>query len=67
MTSAKKEFTERCRICPLINLCMWCPAHAHLESGELDKPVEYFCNVARARAGMLREATGLESRARQSG
>jgi len=67
MTSVRKEFTERCRICPLINLCMWCPAHAHLESGELDKPVEYFCNVAQARAEMLREATGLESRSRQSG
>jgi radical SAM protein with 4Fe4S-binding SPASM domain len=67
MTSARKEFTEECRICPLINLCMWCPAHAHLESGELDKPVEYFCNVAQARAEMLREATTLESRSRQHG
>jgi radical SAM protein with 4Fe4S-binding SPASM domain len=67
MTSARKEFTEECRICPLINLCMWCPAHAHLESGELDKPVEYFCNVAQARAEMLREATTLEFRSRQHG
>jgi len=67
ITSARKEFMEKCRVCPLINLCMWCPAHAHLESGELDKPVEYFCNVAKARAGMLLGATALESLARQSG
>jgi hypothetical protein len=29
---------------------MWCPAHAHLETGELDAPVEYFCEVAQTRA-----------------
>ena len=47
--SNKKEFLERCRVCPIINLCIWCPAHAHLETGELDEPVEYFCEVAHAR------------------
>jgi radical SAM protein with 4Fe4S-binding SPASM domain len=52
--SNRKEFLETCRLCPLINLCMWCPAHAHLETGEMDAPVEYFCEVAHARADALR-------------
>jgi radical SAM protein with 4Fe4S-binding SPASM domain len=52
--SDRREFLEKCRVCPLINLCLWCPAHAHLETGEMDAPVEYFCEVAHARADALR-------------
>ncbi len=52
--SDRREFLERCRVCPLINLCIWCPAHAYLETGEMDAPVEYFCEVAHARAEALR-------------
>jgi len=55
MRSDRKEFLETCRICPVINLCMWCPAHAYLETGEMDAPVEYFCEVAHARAKALKE------------
>lgn len=43
-------FLERCRRCPIINLCLWCPAHAHLECNQLDGWSEYFCQVAHARA-----------------
>jgi radical SAM protein with 4Fe4S-binding SPASM domain len=53
MRSNRKEFLARCRKCPIINLCMWCPAHSHLETGQLDTPVEYFCEVAKARADFL--------------
>jgi radical SAM protein with 4Fe4S-binding SPASM domain len=53
MRSERKEFLQTCRTCPIINLCMWCPAHAHLETGELDAPVAYFCKVAHARAEAL--------------
>jgi len=53
MCSERKEFLETCRVCPLINLCMWCPAHAYLETGEIDAPVDYFCEVAHARASMI--------------
>jgi len=53
MRSDRGDFLKKCRICPIINLCIWCPAHAYLESGELDKPVEYFCEVAHARADAL--------------
>jgi len=50
MRSERSEFLKTCRVCPLSNLCMWCPANAHLETGELDAPVKYFCEVAHARA-----------------
>lgn len=54
--SDRKEFRENCNGCPLVNLCLWCPAHAHLETGELDKHVDYFCRVAHAREKMITEA-----------
>ncbi|MDO8748853.1 MAG: radical SAM protein [Candidatus Omnitrophota bacterium] len=54
MRSDKEKFLKRCRICPIINLCLWCPAHAHLETQEMDSPVEYFCAVAHARAKSLK-------------
>ena len=56
MKSTRSEFIEQCSVCPIINLCLWCPAHAYLETGELDVPVDYFCNVARARAALIETA-----------
>lgn len=53
MRSGRREFLETCRKCELINLCLWCPAHAHLETGEMDTPVDWFCEVAHARAEAL--------------
>jgi len=53
MRSERKEFLETCSVCPIAKLCLWCPAHAHLETGELDAPVDYFCRVAHARAAAL--------------
>jgi radical SAM protein with 4Fe4S-binding SPASM domain len=47
------EFLAKCRRCAIVNLCMWCPAHAYLETGAMDKWVEYFCQVAHARAAAL--------------
>jgi radical SAM protein with 4Fe4S-binding SPASM domain len=51
--SGNKEFLKKCRVCPIINLCLWCPAHAYLEEGALDAFVPYFCKVANARAVAL--------------
>ena len=50
LTTTSNEFLEKCRLCPLMNLCQWCPAHAHLECGRMDEWCEYFCRVAHARA-----------------
>lgn len=49
-TSTNHEFLERCRICPLMNQCQWCPAQAHLECGRMDEWCEYFCRVTHIRA-----------------
>jgi radical SAM protein with 4Fe4S-binding SPASM domain len=50
MRSQRREFLERCRRCPIVDLCLWCPAHSWLETGELDTVIDYFCRVAHARA-----------------
>jgi hypothetical protein len=57
MRSQKKEFLETCRKYAIVNLCLWCPAHAHLETGELDGVTPYFCEVAHARAEVIKEKT----------
>lgn len=46
MTSDNPEFLTHCAKCSLINLCLWCPAHAWLETGRMDQPCDYFCEVA---------------------
>jgi len=60
MRSQDPEFLSRCRSCNIVNLCLWCPAHAHLESGRLDAWCEYFCQVAHARAEAIGLRTGQE-------
>lgn len=55
MESGRKEFLDGCRVCPIINICLWCAANAFLETGELDGPVDYFCRVAHAREKALRK------------
>jgi radical SAM protein with 4Fe4S-binding SPASM domain len=53
MRSKRREFLEKCRGCSIVNLCMWCPAYAHLETGAMDTPVDYFCRVAHARTDLF--------------
>ena len=50
MRSRRKQFLQKCRVCSLNNLCLWCPATAGLEHGRLDAWCQYFCEVAHARA-----------------
>lgn len=53
LRSSRKELLERCGVCHVANLCLCCPAHAYLESGEMDMVVDYFCRVAHGRAKAL--------------
>ncbi len=55
MRSKREEFLKTCRVCPIVNLCLGCPARAHLETGEPDGAVPYFCEVAHARAAALEQ------------
>lgn len=56
MRSSNPDYLDHCRNCPIVNLCIWCPAHAHLETGVLDEMVPYFCEVAHARAQALQDS-----------
>jgi radical SAM protein with 4Fe4S-binding SPASM domain len=58
LRSSRPEFTGRCDICRIRNLCLSCPGHAWLETGAMDLPGEYFCRAAHARAESLRKAAG---------
>jgi len=62
MRSDRAEFLDTCRTCPIINLCLWCPAHAYLETGELDSHVPYFCQVAYARAESIIKENSIEAK-----
>lgn len=53
MKSDNKKYFKKCSKCTLFNLCLWCPAHSYLETGILDVPVEYFCEVAEERKKIL--------------
>lgn len=42
--------SSQCRNCNLRPICFWCPARANLEMGNEEKPVEYYCQLARTMA-----------------
>ena len=55
--AADPAYLERCARCSLKGLCEQCPARAWSESGYVDRPVEYLCQVAHEQArrlGLLR-------------
>jgi len=56
LSSKREKYLRTCATCPIINLCMWCPAHADLETGHLDQFVDYFCEIAHNRKEMLRNS-----------
>ncbi len=53
LRAKRNDYIDNCGNCELIDLCYWCPAHAFLETGEPDAPVEYFCQIAKARKATL--------------
>ena len=50
LRSRNTEYLDTCRKCAIVNLCLHCAAHAHLETGAMDGVTPYFCAVAHARA-----------------
>lgn len=48
-----QQYLNACGKCPIVNLCLNCPAHAYLETGSMEAVVDYFCQVAHARAEEL--------------
>ncbi|MEN6464998.1 MAG: radical SAM protein [Syntrophaceae bacterium] len=47
------EYLRRCARCFLNGLCEQCPAKSWMEHGDLDTPVEYFCEMSHAQARYL--------------
>jgi radical SAM protein with 4Fe4S-binding SPASM domain len=62
MRSDSPSWMETCRSCNIPNLCIACPAHAHLETGLLDGETPYFCQLAHARAKALEEKTSFSKK-----
>jgi radical SAM protein with 4Fe4S-binding SPASM domain len=60
MRSRREEFIQTCRRCVLLDLCLWCPAHAYLETGALDGSTPYFCEVAHKRAESIKKFSDSE-------
>jgi radical SAM protein with 4Fe4S-binding SPASM domain len=58
LRSRRKQFLDSCRKCEIVNLCLWCPAHAHLETGMLDGATPDFCAAAHGRAEALKAMAG---------
>ena len=54
LSTQSGKYLQTCGTCPIINLCMWCPAHADLETGQPDQFVDYFCEIAHKREDMLK-------------
>jgi radical SAM protein with 4Fe4S-binding SPASM domain len=54
LRSHNVEYLRTCLQCPIVNLCLHCPAHAHLEAGSMDGTTPYFCAVANARAAAIK-------------
>ncbi len=52
-TANNPDYLERCARCFLHGLCEQCPGKSWSESGTLDTPVEYLCQVAHAQARYL--------------
>jgi MoaA/NifB/PqqE/SkfB family radical SAM enzyme len=53
LRATNPEYLRRCAQCFLKGLCEQCPAKSWAESGTLDTPVEYLCEVAHAQARYL--------------
>ena len=49
----KIKTKTKCRDCELQPVCGNCPAHAQLETGSPEEPVEFLCQVARLRVNLL--------------
>lgn len=55
MKSDDPIFLKTCHVCPIINLCMFCPAIGFLETGKMDRATDYFCRLAKLRVDTVKK------------
>lgn len=42
------ETDSKCKTCSKRDVCWWCPGRAFVETGSLEKPIDYYCKLAGA-------------------
>jgi radical SAM protein with 4Fe4S-binding SPASM domain len=45
--SQKFKTDSPCRKCSLRSICLWCPGKAYLETGNIEAPVQHYCELAK--------------------
>lgn len=53
MHTNSPRLLKTCKSCKIVNLCLWCPATAYLETGDMEGEMVFYCRVAHARAAAL--------------
>jgi radical SAM protein with 4Fe4S-binding SPASM domain len=53
LRSRKRTRATKCVECRIQSLCAMCPANGEMENGDKESPVEFLCNVAHLRAGVI--------------
>ena len=53
VTSKPAKEKERCDRCDLLILCGQCPGKSFLEDGNVENPIDYYCQIGHLRATML--------------
>lgn len=62
MRVENSAFLSTCRVCPIVNFCVACPAHNYLETGHMDVATPYFCAVAKERARTIDESEKMKQK-----
>jgi len=57
LLNEKFKTNSKCKDCQLRAVCYHCPARAYLETGDEETPVPYYCELAKAMAEQLRNAS----------
>jgi radical SAM protein with 4Fe4S-binding SPASM domain len=47
VSAEKFKASSECRFCEFRPICSWCPGRAYLETGNEEKPVSYYCQMAK--------------------
>lgn len=55
LSSLKFKTNTKCRNCEINHLCRQCPGRALVENGDMETPVEFFCELAHKQAQRMEE------------
>ncbi len=58
LTNLKAEKETKCSNCQIQYLCRQCPGRALVENGDMESPVEFYCELAHKQEGMKNKVLG---------